>query len=645
MLTKAEQLELEMLEAEEMKTKQNQLGLNQVKVPHQLNPNLTHEEARELALLEEEEKLALQRSQPQQLDLEVPEADLGFATRAKYAIEPLESNRRALLIKEFGAENVLQDEKGNVFLKQGKYFRPVNREGFSTADIAEVGGTLPELIGTGAGLGAGPIGAVAGGALGSVARQGLSTLLGTPQVASGKEQALEIGLSGAMGGLGFGVGKLAKGAGKALSNLLPEQQVDDAFKAISGKVGVKPTKGQLVGGRALEIEKTLQETPIFGRGIRKQTTEQVKQLKNNLSDSFGDFTDLDFDKTTIGAELKNRAGANLDAIKSQAVNLFDEVASQGDKINVSSNNLIDSFSKNLSDLNIIDKLGNPKKYNAFSGLTKDQFNKVQGVTLDLISAIKNTAKLKGGVINANEVNTLRKTIDAEIREAGKMGLDDVALLKMREAFLDLTENMLGTQDKKILGSGSNLKNQFKEARSLYKNYLQNKNVLEKDFKLLGQKSLSDEKVIDRIFRDSKSLDTFINLTDEKTAKLAGDNYIRNLLSSKIGRDGQFATKTAIKTIYEKGNQIKKAIGKDGYDNLITNLKYLDRIGEPINPSKTAITELRTNLMKGAFLKGEQIARNKLIPATKKVLESNIPFRSASQATGDIMFRDLFRGDQ
>jgi hypothetical protein len=75
--------------------------------PHQSAPQgLTQEEQNELMAIEQE--LAARQSRPVSINM-ASEADLGFINRARYSIEPLESNRRAFLAEQYGQENVMQD--------------------------------------------------------------------------------------------------------------------------------------------------------------------------------------------------------------------------------------------------------------------------------------------------------------------------------------------------------------------------------------------------------------------------------------------------------------------------------------------------------------------------------------------------------
>lgn len=526
------------------------------------------------------------------------EATLGPMLRAQYSIEPLESNRLALLKRELGEENVIE-QNGEIFVNQDGKFYPVNAPGVSMADIADIAGATPEMVGAGAGaalgFGAGSVpGAIIGGAVGSAARQGLSALLGTPQEAGLKERALEAGISAATGGIGAGIGK---GIAKASAKLIPDSQIDSAFKKSARKINLKLTKSQQLGKEVADLEKAAAEVPLFGRKFRKQLDAQIKEVKDNLTKQFGDFTDVDFDRIGTGNIIKEKAKLINENIKKQAANLFDEVAQKGTDITVNAESLKRSLANNLKEINILDEKGFAKAYNVKSNLTRDQFNKVQQVATDLIDFINETASDNNGLIDASMVNTLRKNIDANIKEAGKMGLDDIALVKLREGFLNVTEDMLGNKSQKLRGD-------FLKARSLWKKYLDDKQLLEKEFKLIGKKELADEKVINDIFKSTKSIEQFRNLTDDKTLDDASIGYIKNILSEKLGKDKQVSATGALKAIRAKREILRKSLGPKQYNNLIDNLTVLEELGESINPSRTKILDLKTDLISGAKALGQ-----------------------------------------
>lgn len=556
------------------------------------------------------DKFLAETAQPQQPLNEAPEASLGLINRARYAIEPLESNRRAFLVEQYGPENVAENKEGETFVKQMGQWRPVNAPGVSQADIADFLGATPEMVG---GLSAGAIGTLAGGPagipaavggamVGSAARQGLSALLGVPQVAEPQERAVEVGLSGLFAGGGAALGKGLKGG---VRKAFPRFRIRHKTKLKAKQIGVTPTKGQLAGGRDLDLEKQLMETPIFGRKIRKQTEQQVKTIKNNLSKQFGDFSDLDADITTTGAFLKDRAGGYVSMLKQSAADKFDEVALKGSGIKYDGRVLRRQFLKDITPLKLFNTRGRPLKYTASNALslTPDQFERVQRVIKPVIDDMNRAD------IDANAMNTLRKTISNAVKEAKKDSAD-VGLIEIQNHFMDLTESML---DK-----AKGLKDEFKNARSLWAEYLKSKNIFEKSKNGLAIKDLTDEKVLDKIFNSKKSVELFRKLVDDETVKSAGDRYVNNILRKKLGKEGKRTAAGALKAIRDNRHSIRPAIGNKEYTNLIRNLEYLDMIGEPINSSGTFLQELKMKLLRGAALKTRQMGRGALSESVERL---------------------------
>lgn len=241
-LSAQEEQELAAIE-QELQTRQS---------PQAPQSGLTQQEEFELAQIEQE--LASRQKNPTQTVDPNTEADLGLINRSRYVIEPLESNRKALLVQQFGQENVMQDDKGNVYVRQGDQFRPVNMEGLSFADATEFAGATPEMAGTAVGsvFGGGIPGAFAGGAAGSLVRQGASALLGTPQVATVGERITETGLSSLIsGGTAGGVQALKYGA-KIASPYAKEaiSNIGDYVSGTAKKIPGVQTVGEVLDSSA-----------------------------------------------------------------------------------------------------------------------------------------------------------------------------------------------------------------------------------------------------------------------------------------------------------------------------------------------------------------------------------------------------------
>lgn len=648
MLTPEEQAELNALEQEEAQAQEILAQKSQI-------GGLTPEEQQELAQLEAEEQQA-QKMMAQQPQLDMSEeADLGALTRARYSLEPLQSNREALLVEQFGKENVFKDPSGELFLKQRGKFIPVNAPGLSMGDVGEMLGAAPEALGAGAGallgMGAGSIpGAMVGGAAGSALRQALSAATGAPQVAQLGERAVETGLSGLFAGGGTLLGKGLKGVGRKaldkITDLFPEYTVSKEGKKIAeiaAKEGIpEPTVGQMAGGRTLETEKLLAEKPLFGRNIRKQTEKQVEAIKKNVSEVVGEFMDTESKAFDAGTHVKETAGNIIEGIKKEAGSLFDEVAEEGAKVSLPAKNVHDELLSNFRQFGLFSRKGSKIPYSPKSGLTKDQFSRLQNIFGDVLGSIEPKAvpgQIGEQTVTANDLNVLRKTIDSYIREGQKAGYDDVVLTKMRKEFMDVTENMLEQQSPEVAAK-------FKNARGLWSKKIE----LEKLYTKGGQGSLEQmtpEKVAQKYMKDSKSADELIQLVGKENAKEIGKTYLNDIFQQKLGAEGQIGARAAIRILRDRKQALIKTIGKKDYNRLRKNLFVLDKVGAPVNPSRTNITRLMTDispsaLLEGMGLQGFRMGRKVVKPmkkAAQKALEGTP--KTAGQL-GNVLGSDIQR---
>lgn len=565
---------------------------------------LSSDEENELMAIEQE--LARRQSAP--VGVSPYEADLGFINRVRYSLEPLQSNRMALLAQQFGPENVVADEKGDVFIKQGNQYRPVNAPGASFADVTEFAGALPEMVGAGAGalVGMGPAsipGAAIGGAAGSAARQAMSALVGTPQVATPVERLTEVGTSAAFSAGGAAIGKGAKKiyeyVSPKLKSLLPSFKPDAVGRRmvdIAKRENIPaPTFGQIAGGRDLATEKALLERPLFGRGIRKQVNKQVEAIKSNLKNMTGDFIEAEGREEAAGALVKGQAQSKIKAIKDTASSLFDKIAKEGEDVVVDSQWLESKMLKNMKQFGMISDTGELIPHSSRSGLTEAQYSRLQGIFKKVLDdSFQSRQGL--GKLSANSINTMRKFVDANIKEGGRLGYDDAILVKFRESLNDLTENMLEMKSPK-------LSSEFKQARALWHTKLDLEDKAKSLFGGFDEKSLSDEKVINRIFRDKKNVKLLRDLTDDNTVKEAGLTHLNNILRKKLGGRDQIGARSALNSIKEQSRAIIESVGYKNYKKIRDNLLYLDQIGASINPSRTFITELMTDLSPKALTTG------------------------------------------
>lgn len=566
------------------------------------------------------------------------EADLGTMNRLQYSIEPLESNRKAFLTQQFGAENVKEDDTGEVYLKQQGEWRPVNKDGLSLADGADFVGAIPEMAGAGiagfaggattAGVGTIPS-AMAGAGVGSAVRQGVSALLGTPQVATPIERASEIGLSVGMGAAGAAGGKALSGVGKKgikfVKKAFPKLKIsDDGLKLINiaKKEGLPtPTPGQIAGGDDLVMEKAFGHRRFFGRKVRQKTNKQIEKIKENLGKKFGDFVDTESSRADVGLQIKNRADEYIKTVKGTAGDLFKEVAEEAKDVGVDAKSFTDDLLKNFQKTGLFDASGNPLQHTSRTGMTEDAFEKTQQIFGKILKDLSNsgtdlvdgviTPGQKGQFIDANTLNTMRQFIDKNISEQG-YGFDDVMLIKMKNHFMNVTESMLNMKDPA-------LKNKFRTARNLWAKQLK----LNNQFKKGGQKGLgiadiNDHEVLRKVFTGKNQVKMLKEMTDDATAEKAGISYINDILTKRVGKTGQKGAQGAISSLKEKREALIEAVGEEKYRSLMDNLHYLNRVGESINPSQTNIIKMMSdlgpiNMFSGAVdaaqYKGKKVSKN------------------------------------
>lgn len=633
-LTPEEQAELAELEALEAKQK----GLDLSK--------LTPEEQAELKQLEAEES-SLSKDYPV---AGYREADLGAFNRARYSIEPIESNRKALLVQEFGPENVMELE-GETYILQDEQWRPVNAAGVSGADAAELAGTLPEMLGAGAGavvgLGPGSIpSAMLGASAGSAIRQGVSSLMGTPQVATGTERmgelAISAGTSGVLAGLGkvgkWGLKKAVKKARKALPGL---DISDDGRKIIeiAKKQGLpEPTSGQKIGGRTLELEKALGEKRFFGSSIRARYEQQAEQIKQNLKNFAGDFIEVDSPMDAVGKKAKDKIITKIESVKRMAQDGFDDAVRAGREVTVGAKDVKLSLIDNFKELGVMDSKGRLVKHSSRTGLTADQFKRLQKVAKTLMDDVETFAKtpkdvLIGegeAVIDANAINTMRKFVDANIREGQKLGYDDALLIRLKNSLLQTTEDMLFTHSKEAGES-------FASARYAWHQYKTLQKAFSKGGKTgLGLEGLADEKVVKKIFTDSENVKKATQFFSKEEMDALGVSYVHDILTKKLGGADQVGAQGALTMIRRSKPQLVASIGEASYNNLRDNLHFLAKIGKPINPSKTAIMSMRElsigNFIQGLAEAGELTAR-RLKRGGFESLDNAIEWASKNKAKG------------
>lgn len=635
------------------------------------------------------------------------EASLGFVNRSRYAIEPLQSNRKALLVQEYGDDNVLEDKKGELYVKQNGQFLPVNKEGFSSADIADFAGATPEIAGGVVGTIAGAIGGggvasipaalavgAGGGALGSAARQAFSGTLGTPQVAGLGERVAETGLSGVFGAGGAGLGVIAQRAKPGLTQVLknlsgrssdvaesalktfststantdlsmagkiiPEFE-KPSVKAIMGEVadesgrdavkaemtkltdiakrqGIpKPTYAQAAQGKALIAETKIMDTPLIGGRVRKQVDGQIKAIKNNLENITGKAIDAKSTSDEVGIATRDYAETALEAQKRVAQELYEQVEDVGKNASIPAQSLYRKFQGGAQRLGLINPDQTRAKYSADLGLTREEFNQLQGAFFDGLDAIRNSkTKAKGTGTNPLAVkipfenaNALRRTLRNTAEEL--RGSNPSAARRLKSFSVELDQTLEGILNKEHPQMGEI----FRTANKQYSKFKGQEEVLGKILK----EGTGDEKTVKYVMGDTTRIKAMKEIIGEDKVRDIGKSYIADALSTL--KDSGIGRADAAKKYVEKNAaQIKEAVGEKTFNDLIENLEFLNRTGQPIGVSRASLYNLLDNRGPGLKSLALNLAGGAKTIAESKGISSGTVVKRLGKVAEKAGFKDL-----
>lgn len=263
-------------------------------------------------------------SPPQQVGYKPPEpqpaSPASFWQRALASFKSSPESEANFYATRFGAENVQVTRDKRVQIrdpKTGKW-ADADPDGFDLGDIADVAGSLPEVVGgivggvkgfaAGAigGLGVGAVpGAMAGGAVGSAAgnalKQAVGALIPGEEVETLGQRAGEVTLAGAMGAAGEGVGHVvhkgfvrpamhalySRGMARAPEKALEAEAIEQVVNrgARPGDPQLMYTPGELTGGRGISMVEDVSRNsvtgadPFFDRARQNLAAVQAKALR------------------------------------------------------------------------------------------------------------------------------------------------------------------------------------------------------------------------------------------------------------------------------------------------------------------------------------------------------------------------------
>lgn len=576
------------------------------------------------------------------------EAELGIIDRARYALEPIDSNREALLKQQFGSENVIRDNKGELRVLQEGAYRPANAAGLGMTDVAEFAGALPEIIpeaiggmmggtaGLAVGAPTGP-GAVAtgalglaggravGGALGSGLRQVLSAAVGTPQVATPGERAMEVGMSAVAAPIGGALADAAVPAIKSIPGIRsffqPKQVAQEVAQEVAPQVGKElvaqaipgadqfsrpmvqqeferlskiateqglplPTYAQAASGRAILAEQQLMDTPIVGTKIRNRVDKQLQAVKDNLENVVGKFLDIDHDPFENGATIKAMSSKMTNTHKQIASEMYQAVDELGANAKVGKATFFNKYRDFAAEYNLINPDLTRTKYTADIGLTPTEFKTLQDALFEGMAAIKRS---KSPTIPFASVDALRRTVKG-LAEEGEGSNTSRILYK----FVDQLE---GTSQRILNREHPRLGEVFKDARSGWATY--------KDYQTFIKEVMPDGDnealFVKRIMANPNHV--------LKLKEMIGDDQIKEMVITHVGEilkenlkgSGVARATASMNAIRKIRQSIVEGMGEKSYNNMVKILDYLNKTNQPLVPNRASLYSLFSDTTGG--LKG------------------------------------------
>lgn len=576
------------------------------------------------------------------------EAELGFINRARFALEPIEANRIALLQEQFGQNAVSRDQQGNILVNG----RPVNAPGFGVSDVAEFAGAIPEiipeLVGGAVGGGAGAVagaptgpgaflsgaagvagGRAVGGALGSLFRQGLSGIVGTPQVADIGERAKETATSAGASILGGAIADIAspvlRAAPEAIKKILPQekalaeltgsqgereivQQELQRLKDIATRQNIpEPSLAQAAQGKSILKEVELANTPLVGSKVRKRIDSQLKQIKQNLENITGEFIDADSNALELGIATIDMSKKSLQAQREVANQLYDQIDELGAGAKINKRGFFNKYRDFAGKYGLVNPDMTPARYSASSGLTREEFTALQNSVFDGMDAIRST---DAPIIDFKNINAQRKTLRNTVNELRRNNPNAGRILD------ELYQEINATTERSLERASPRLSDVFKEANKTYKDLMDKEKFLDDVIK----EGVGEEKIIKRIMSDSAKVTKMKDIIGEDRVKEIGLSYVKDFMQ-KLGKSGVGRPDAVINDIKKNRASIVAAIGQDSYNNLIDNLTFLSKTNQPLTPTRESLYNLITEGgLKGTGLKFGQAIKSRAELAATEVGE-------------------------
>lgn len=590
---------------------------------------------------------------PDSLDVNMPEAELGATNRAKYSLEPIQSNRVALLEQTYGKENVKSDQAGNLFINQNGYYRPVNKAGFGMSDVAEFAGALPEAIPEVAGAALGATGGLAAGAplgplalgtgasgaatgraigagVGSLFRQALSSAAGTPQVATLGERAMETGMSAATGSLGGLIADTAPSlirkipggellVGKAGVPGLVENMPSTLAKdfATSGAVNQTPSEVGSVASGYLEgpvqtrdvVEQQMAKLKGIAsrQGLPEPTYAQAAGGKAVLAEGTLMETPL------IGGKVRQQVDKQLKAVKSNLEKItgsFIDSESNAYEVGLATKeiaqanqevqkNMAQELYKKVDEMGVDATVGKRTFFNKYRDFAGEH---------GLINPDLSRAKYDvSSPYTPDEFKTLQDAVfgglDAiKASQSPKIRFEGInAQIKkigrvaenLRESDPNSRRLLLQLKEELDATAERTLNREAPKLGEVFKEANRNYAIYKK-YESFNDKifpaGMGEEKVVKKLMSDSAKIEELKGVIGEDRVREIGKSHVKDILE-KLSKSGVARADTALNAIKKDKTQIISAIGEKDYGTLVDNLYYLNRVNQPLNIGRESLYSL------------------------------------------------------
>jgi hypothetical protein len=239
---------------------------------------------------------------------------------------------------------------------------------------------------------------------------------------------------------------------------------------------------------------------------------------------------------------------------------------------------------------------------------------------------KNPLAVKMPFENANALRrTLRNTAE-ELRTS-----NPAAARKLKSFSTEFDSSVEGILNKEHPEMGE----VFRNANKQYSKFKQQEEALSSILK----DSAGDEKTVKYVMGDTTRIKTLKDIIGEKNVREIGKSYVADALSTL--KDSGIGRADAARKYLEKNSaQIKEAIGEKSYNDLLDNLHFLNRTGQPLGVARASLYNVLDNRGPGIKSLALNLAGAGKTIAESKGITAGTTVRKISETAEKAGFKDL-----